>query len=271
MKHFHIISNRSRDVNGSITTKVEEYLLKNGAFVSFGGTIPPETECIITVGGDGTLLTASRNQGETRLPFLGINAGHLGYLTEGDGDTAEMILGRVLEDQFIVEERMMIRGEVFRSGQCVCEGVALNDIVINRSRGLKAISFRMFVNGEVLYTYSADGIIVSTPTGSTAYNLSCGGPVVEPSAKLFVVTPIAPHSLNNRSLILSQEDNIVLELLGSDSETASPIEHIAAYDGETDFPLMPGDRLEIRKAEQVTRILKLSTGSFLETLRSKMS
>ena len=193
------------------------------------------------------------------LPFLGINLGHLGYLTEGDRSSIPSILERVIADEYIEEERMMLLGSVKRTnGEVVCRDVALNDITITRSRSLRVIKFKLYVNGEFLYLYTADGIVVSTPTGSTAYNLSCGGPVVEPTAKLFLVTPIAPHSLNNRSLILSADDKIELE-------------YICGYDSDTSVILYPGDRIEIVRAPQVTRILKLSKISFLETLRTKMS
>ncbi len=286
--NFYIITNETKDVNFETTNLIQNYLLKRGKSCwvqperrgeeislrrqTLESEIPPEVECVIVLGGDGTLLRAARNLVNLNLPFLGINLGHLGYLTEGDRNGLSGILERVIAEEYFVEERMMLRGRVKKSdGTVVSDDVALNDITINRNRSLRVIQFKLYVNGAFLYLYTADGIIISTPTGSTAYNLSCGGPVVEPTAKLFVVTPIAPHSLNNRSLILSSTDTIELELLGSEKDLDSQVEYVTYYDGDTLVQMEPGDRLEIVQAGQVTNILKLSTMSFLETLRIKMS
>ena len=286
--NFYIITNEAKDVNLETTHLIQNYLLKRGKTCwvqpeqqgeeislrrqTMESEIPPEVECVIVLGGDGTLLRAARNLVNRNLPFLGINLGHLGYLTEGDRNGLSGILERVIAEEYFLEERMMLRGRVKkRDGTVVSDDVALNDITINRNRSLRVIQFKLYVNGAFLYLYTADGIIISTPTGSTAYNLSCGGPVVEPTAKLFVVTPIAPHSLNNRSLILSSTDTIELELLGSEKDLDSQVEYVTYYDGDTVVQMEPGDRLEIIQAPQVTNILKLSTMSFLETLRIKMS
>lgn len=288
MKNFFIITNKSKDINMETTRQIKNFLHKRGLTCRMRPEIPAEvddessrtlerdipadTECVIVLGGDGTLLRASRNLVNLNLPFLGINLGHLGYLTEGDRNSIPDILDRVIADEYYLEERMMLQGRVKRrDGSYTRTDVALNDITITRSRSLRVIKFKLYVNGEFLYLYTADGIVVSTPTGSTAYNLSCGGPVVEPTANLFLVTPIAPHSLNNRSLILSADDTIELELLGSEKDPESQVEYICGYDSDTSVPLYPGDRIEIVRAPQVTKILKLSTLSFLETLRIKMS
>ncbi|WP_434311674.1 NAD(+)/NADH kinase [Hominifimenecus sp. rT4P-3] len=288
LNHFYIITNETKDVNFETTNMIKNYLHKRGKSCwvrpeakgaeqsmcrqTLESEIPAEAECVIVLGGDGTLLRAARNLVNLGLPFLGINLGHLGYLTEGDRNSITGILERVIAEEYFMEERMMLRGRLKKKdGRVISDDVALNDITINRSRSLRVIKFKLYVNGEFLYLYTADGIIISTPTGSTAYNLSCGGPVVEPTAKLFVVTPISPHSLNNRSLILSSTDTIELELLGSDKDLDSQVEYVTYYDGDSIVQMEPGDRLEIVRAEQVTKILKLSTMSFLETLRIKMS
>ncbi len=284
MNHFFIITNEEKDRGFVTTRRIRDFLHKKGKTCClqqelinqendnfYEGEIPSKTECVIVLGGDGTLLRAARNLMNYNIPLLGINLGHLGYLTEGDRNSASSILERVIADEYVMEERMMLKGKVRRKdGTIVCEDVALNDICVNRSGALRIIKFKLYVNGKFLYLYSGDGMIISTPTGSTAYNLSCGGPVVEPTAELFVVTPIAPHSLNNRSLILSSHDKIEIELLGSDKTQEAKQEYAVAFDDLT-VPIYPGDRVEIEKAPQVARILKLSTGSFLETLRIKMS
>ncbi|MDD6213281.1 MAG: NAD(+)/NADH kinase [Clostridiales bacterium] len=287
MDHFYIITNETKDVNFVTTKMIKNYLMKRGktclmrpkgsgddaySHQTLPTEIPPEVDCVIVLGGDGTLLRAARNLVNRNIPFLGINLGTLGYLTEGDKNSITDILERVIADEFILEERMMLRGRIYSADHTLLkEDVALNDLTINRSRTLRVIKFKLYVNGEFLYLYTADGIVVSTPTGSTAYNLSCGGPVVEPTAKLFLVTPIAPHSLNNRSLILSSTDRIELEIIGSDKDRDSEVQYVAYFDGDSMIPLEPGCRIEITTAEQVTKILKLSSMSFLETLRIKMS
>ena len=288
MNHFFIITNETKDINWEVTRRIQNFLHKKGKTcimrpdlagaertherMTYAEDIPAETDCVIVLGGDGTLLRAARNLVNLNLPFLGINLGHLGYLTEGDRSSVVDILDRVIADEYIIENRMMLKGRIKRpDGTIVNEDVALNDITINRSRSLRIIKFKLYVNGEFLYLYTADGIVISTPTGSTAYNLSCGGPVVEPTAKLFLITPIAPHSLNNRSLILSSEDRIEIELIGSEKDPDSQVEYVVYFDGDSVVPLYPGDRIEIVRAPQETQILKLSTMSFLETLRIKMS
>ena len=302
MKYFYIITNETKDPGFVTTNNIRNYLMKRGKVcyirefdvVLHADTveeadfcteeekrygrqtrleqIPPEVECVIVLGGDGTLLRAARNLVNLNVPFLGINLGTLGYLTEGDKNSIQDILERVIADEYILEERMMIRGKIYDAcGKLVAEDVALNDMTINRSRSLRIFKFKLYVNGQFLYLYTADGIIVSTPTGSTAYNLSCGGPVVEPTAQLFLVTPIAPHSLNNRSLILSSTDKIELEVIGSEKDLGSEVEYVSYFDGDSMYRLEPGGRIEITCAEQVTKILKLSSLSFLETLRIKMS
>ena len=286
MNHFFIITNELRDADGASTRELVSLLEANGKCClgtasalqqdgesreALRAAIPPETECVIVLGGDGTLLRVARSLQGLSLPLLGINIGHLGYLTEGDMNGAGTIVERIAKDDFFLENRMLLSGRIERAdGSFVYGDVALNDITISRSSSLKVIGLKLYVNGEFLYHYEADGIIVATPTGSTAYSLSCGGPVVEPSANLFLVTPIAPHSLNNRSLILSPEDTVEIELVGSGKDPGCSVEYVAYYDGDAVIPLAPGDRLRIVRAQETAQIIRLSKRSFLETLRSKM-
>lgn len=287
MNVFYIITNESKDPNMETTRMIQNYLMKrgkvcyvrpsdkrmeNGEVVTCPELVPSDVDCVIVLGGDGTLLRAARNLVDLNVPFLGINLGTLGYLTEGDRNSVTDILERIIANEYILEERMMLTGKIYSpNGDVIREDVALNDLTINRSRSLKVFKFKLYVNGEFLYLYTADGIVISTPTGSTAYNLSCGGPVVEPTAKLFLITPIAPHSLNNRSLILSSHDKVELEILGSEKDYSSEVEYVSYFDGDTVTRLTPGCRIVIEEAQQQTKILKLSRMSFLETLRIKMS
>lgn len=287
MNHFYVITNKQKDENLATTEMIRNYLMKRGksCFVQEAdheitangvrtpdSALPTHVDCVIVLGGDGTLLRAARNLVDLNVPFLGINLGTLGYLTEGDKNNITDILERIIAGEFFIEERMMLRGRVLSpTGEVLEEDVSLNDLTVNRIRALRIFKFKLYVNGAFLYLYNADGIIVSTPTGSTAYNLSCGGPIVEPTAKLFLVTPIAPHSLNNRSLILSSTDKVELEILGSEKDITGQTEYVAYFDGDKAVEVPPGSRIELVRAQQVTKILKLSSQSFLETLRIKMS
>ena len=175
----------------------------------------------------------------------------------------------VWADEFQIEKRMMLDGTVFREKEKVEKDIALNDIVISRSGSLRVIDFKVYVNGEFLNLYSADGIIISTPTGSTAYNLSAGGPIVSPVASLIVVTPICPHTLNTRSMILSADDIITIEMC-PDRNGKEEV-RLVSFDGDNSMKVFVKDKIEIKKSEQYTEIIQLNKISFLEVLRRKMT
>lgn len=267
MKQFYIITNQTKDKNLEITEKIKEYIKskQRQCIVAVDGVeVPQNTDCILVIGGDGTLIRAAREHVRSNIPLLGINMGTLGYLTEAEIIDVEECLDMLMDDKAQIEERMMIKG-VLPSGE---EHVALNDIVLTRHGALRLIEFRVYVNGELLNTYRADGMIISTPTGSTAYNLSAGGPIVKPTAEMIVVTPICPHSLNNSSIILSAEDEIILQIgEGRDGgiENAS-----VSFDGETNIEVKTGEQIVISRSENTTKLMKLSKVSFLEILRKKM-
>lgn len=174
--------------------------------------VPADADCMIVLGGDGTVLQAARLTKMLRVPIIGVNLGTLGYMTEVEVPNLEESLERLIAGDYVQESRMMLGGRAtFADGRRE-EGWALNDIVISRSGPLQIIKFNIYVNGQFLNDYSADGVIVTTPTGSTGYNLSAGGPLVEPGARLIVLTPICPHSLNQRSIVLSPEDVIEIQI-----------------------------------------------------------
>ncbi len=164
---------------------------------------------------------------------------------------------------------MMLKGRAILSDGSTQEGWALNDIVISRSGSLQIIKFHIYVNGQFLHDYQADGMIVTTPTGSTGYNLSAGGPLVEPRAKLIVLTPICPHSLNQRSIVLSPEDVVEIEIPAGREERVQTVE--ASFDGSHVIPLSTGDKIRIVRSEKVTDFIRLNQVSFLEVLHRKMS
>ncbi len=267
MDKFYIITNQSKDPELKTTHRIQRYIEEHGRkciAASDGKRVPKDTECVLVLGGDGTLIRAARELRACRAPLLGINLGTLGYLTEVEVQNIEQALEQLFQETPEVEARMMLRGTL-NKGQ---EDVAVNDIVVGRTGTLRIIHFNIYVNGELLNSYQADGVIVSTPTGSTGYNLSAGGPIVEPTASMIVVTPICSHALNTRSIVLSADDEIIVEIgKGRDNQTEVAT---VSFDGEQTIEVYTGERIVIRKAEDTTKLFKLSKVSFLETLRKKM-
>ncbi|MCD2492624.1 NAD(+)/NADH kinase [Lacrimispora sp. NSJ-141] len=272
MNRFYIITNREKDPELTVTGKIKRFLESQGkvCVLNADAPIPEDTDCVLVLGGDGTLLQAARNLVWKDVPLLGVNLGTLGYLAELDIHSALGGLKELLESgPSVVEERMMLKGSVYHDGKMVCEDIALNDILIGRKSGFKVIRFKVYVDGEFLNAYAADGMIVATPTGSTAYNLSAGGPIVEPTASLIVLTPIAPHTMINRSIVLSAKSQIKLELVVPPGR--AEVEATVGFDSDNQCPFQAGDYIEIQKAMRTTKILKLNRIGFLETLRHKMS
>lgn len=283
MDKFYVITNSIKDHGLQITDKIAAYLRKHGkqCQVQPAGDkadgpyhytnpdlIPEGTECIIVLGGDGTLLQAARDVVHREIPLLGINLGNLGFLAEVDMHSLYPALDQLMTDDYEVEERMMLTGTVMRGEQVIGQDIALNDIVICREGPLRVVRFKNYVNYEYLNAYNADGIIISTPTGSTGYSLSCGGPIVSPNAAMTLMTPIAPHTLNTRSIIFPAEDVITVEL--GEGRRQNEERGLASFDGDTVIPMVTGDRIVIKKAVVSTKILKLNHLSFLEVLRQKM-
>lgn len=231
--------------------------------------IPADTECVLVLGGDGTLIQAAHDLSGKNIPLLGVNFGTLGYLAGVEKQNILPALDQLMADEYMLERRMMLDGTIISAGQVRKRDVALNDIVISRCGVLKVIDFKIYVNGKFLNLYSADGIIISTPTGSTAYNMSAGGPIVSPEASLLVVTPICPHTLNTRSIILSSGDKITIELCRERSGKRE--ERMVSFDGDNFGKAYAQDTVEICCSAQYTNIVKLNKLSFLEILREKMS
>lgn len=284
MDKFYVVTNNMKDTDFKVTKQIQEYLVSKGKQCVLGqgkflekynsfrytdtSTIPEDTECILVVGGDGTLIRSARDLGGYDYPLVGINFGKLGYLAEIEKDNIISSLDKLMADEYYIEERMMIEGTLYRDGKVFGKDVALNDIVLNRSGLLRVIEFNIHVNGEFLNLYSADGIIISTPTGSTAYNLSAGGPIVSPDASLILITPLCPHTLNTRSIVLPPTDTIVVEL--SADRNGREEERLVSYDGDKTFHLLAGDYIEIKRSAKSTKIIKLNKINFLEVLRIKM-
>lgn len=282
MKHFYVIMNPDKVGVRETALEIRDYLTSRGAVCLIGdenqkrqggkhytdsSKVPKETECVITLGGDGTLIQAARDLAGRNLPMLGINRGTLGYLTQvSRTDQIGPALSTLLDDNFMLEERMMLKGTVLRIQKKVDEDIALNEIVISRGKYLKMLQFKVYVNGQFLNQYRADGLIAATPTGSTAYNLSAGGPILIPDSQMTVLTPICSHALNTRSIVLSPKDQIRIEIVGR-----TEIDQAAIFDGDSGINLKSGDSIEISRSNIKTILIKLKNISFLENLRNKIS
>ena len=217
----------------------------------------------VVLGGDGTLIRAANRLLGTGIPIFGINLGTLGFLTETGIAGMEQALGQLVNGEYDMETRMMLQvnaGEDFTD-------TALNDVVITRSGFSRLISVRVYVNEKLVDTYRGDGVIIATPTGSTGYNLSAGGPVVLPNASLIVITPICPHSLNARSIIVSDKDS--LRLVIEKEKKTQEEEAIVTVDGRNAKELRAADWITIEKSAGVTHLVKLKDRTFFEILREK--
>ena len=280
MEHFYIIVNEGKEEAVEFRNTIVAYLESRGATCATSkgefhkgyrftnlADVPKETECVITLGGDGTLIRAARDLAGSGLPIIGINFGGLGYLTQigREGDPKEL-LDALLDDRYVIEERMMLKGSVVRDGNVIAEDIALNDIVLAREGEFRVLKFELYVDGQFLTKYGADGMVVATPTGSTAYNLSAGGPIAQPDGELLILTPVCPHAMTSRTMVLGPDRKVRIRI--PENSFGS---RIVSFDGDTQVSLEPGDYYEIEKSEMVTKVIKLDHRSFLDILKKKMS
>ena len=223
-----------------------------------------ECDLIISIGGDGTFLKSARVSCEK--PFIGIHTGTLGFLTEVDPKNIRQALNEILNENYHIEERMMLEGEIIRKdGETERIPEALNEIGISKNI-IGVMRFDVLVNEKIINSYTANGILVCTPTGSTAYNLSCGGPIVDPTAQILTLTPIAPHTVINRSIVLSDDSIVKIKITELRDNTTS----FVLYD---DLPIevFNEDAVIIRKSDKITKIIKLENRSFIDTIRENIN
>ena len=270
MKNFILITNEEKDTDLKLSKQMIEHIEEKGGrakvFTDFQiSDIPADTECILVLGGDGTLIRVATKVESLEIPLIGVNLGTLGYLCELEDATVMGALDRLMQDDYMMEKRIMLTGH---KENCTNSKVALNDIVIHRAGTLQILSLNVYVNGEFLNTYNADGIIVATPTGSTGYSMSAGGPIVDPKGQMLLLTPNNAHNLNAKSIVLSADDEIEIEI-GS-RRMQKDEKAWVSFDGDTVEELSVGERFIISKAVNHTKICKLNKKSFLEILRKKM-
>ena len=287
VKKIFIITNKEKDPDNALTGKIIEYIENKGMTCQCSSPemtnttndlagddrytnaaiVPDDTDCIIVLGGDGTLIQAADDLNGKDIPLLGVNIGTLGFLTDTDMDCVFKTIDLITEGRYEIDIRMMLEGTIYSDGQEVYKNTALNDIVINRCSALKIVEFNIIVNGEYLNSYHADGVIISTATGSTAYSLSAGGPLIQPNAQLLMITPICPHTLNRRSIILGADDEITIEICNSKKYID---DQMAFFDGESYCKMASGDRIIIKRAAQVVKFIKTNKLSFVQRIRNKM-
>ncbi len=221
-------------------------------------------DLVIALGGDGTLLHTARLIGPSQIPLLGVNLGGLGFLTEMTLKELYPVMRKILKGKFGIEERMMIKAVIGKRASRSPELIALNDIVISIGKLARVINLEIYINDEYISTYTADGLIVSTPTGSSAYSLSAGGPLVNPRMKAIILTPICPHALAIRPLVISGEEKVKI-LVKSDHD-----EIRLTVDGQESLSLNSGQQIEIKKAPYSLQLIKPEKRSFYEILRRKL-
>lgn len=221
-------------------------------------------QCMLVLGGDGTLLRTARKMASTGIPLIGVNLGRLGFLTEIDIPEVLPALEQLLNGQYSIDERMMLEALVYRQGLVVEHSVGLNDAVITKGAFARLILLETHVNDEYVNTYPSDGLIIASPTGSTAYSLSAGGPLVTPALDLMLITPICPHSLWGRPVVIAPDSTIKVVVLSSRGEV------MLTMDGQHGFSLRQDDHVIVRRAMQKARFLRLKGRSFFEVLRKKL-
>jgi len=285
LKKFCVIVNNDKENAYICAEKITDYIKKlgcecviiencsekNGCVVCYTDctSIPEGTDCIIVLGGDGTMIQAAHDVAECNIPLFGINLGGVGYLTESTpDDNMWKDIDELIAGKYRIEKRMMLNGTVKTEGGTNTHR-ALNDFVVNKRDIGNLIGFEVYVNDVLLDSFFADGIIVSTPTGSTGYNLSAGGPILAPQTESICVTPICPHSLNDRSFVISGDDTVKIKLTkGKNSNDDSAI---VVSDGRKTENIVTGDTVEICKSDCYTSIVLKEDTNFYRRVRTKIN
>ena len=221
-------------------------------------------DVLLVLGGDGTMLNAARLAGEQSIPILGVNMGGLGFLTEVRPENLYSSLDRVFANDFVLDERLMLKTHVHRHGETVARGVVLNDVVISKGTLARMIELKIAIQGQFVTNLRGDGLIVSTPTGSTAYSLSAGGPIISPAVQSLMLTPICPHTLTHRPLIVPGNVEIEVTLTSKDNGA------MATLDGQVGIAMTQGDTALIQASDHRTRLIRFPESHYYDVLREKL-
>lgn len=281
MQRIGVITNKEKDIDLKYTKILVESIISHGGTAVMCSDIAREfkikeehsseedvlnnSELIISLGGDGTFLKVARQVIDKDVPLLGINLGTLGFLTEVDKNEINNAVEHIIRNEFEVENRMMLDTTIMREGKVIARDTALNDVVISRGALSRILHLKMYMNNAFADTFPGDGLIISSPTGSTGYSLSAGGPIVEPGIDLIIVTPICPHILYSRSFITSGKGNIKVVVDEEYCHTAR-----VTVDGQKGYELMGGDNVEIIKSNYSLQIIRINPRNFFNVLRTKI-
>ncbi len=280
MKKVGFITNTDKDPRFEYTAKLVNFVLEKGcqayltegavkytgAGTAFSGVeeIYEQSDFVVVLGGDGTILRVARKTALYNTPILGINFGTLGYLADVEKSDAMTAIDAVLNEKYRIEKRMMIEASIVRKDTAQDRNIALNEVCINSSGFTRLISLGIEVNGQYIDTFRADGVIVSTPTGSTAYNLSAGGPILNPATELMTITHICPHALYARPIVFSGNDVLKIKIESSYNNIQMTL------DGKQSIQLKNDDVVKIKKSKYTTGIIKTTDTNFYDILRRKM-
>lgn len=285
MDKFFVIANKTRDKDLEKTKAIMQFLELRGKKCSSIGiervfessdevikvskAIEEDTDVVISLGGDGTLIQIADICATKNVPILGINMGKLGFLCEVEKEKVFDALEKLIRDEYEIENRMLLSGEITIASVKMAKVHAINDVVIARKGTLGTLDFKVCVNGSRLFTCAADGMIIATPTGSTGYNISAGGPIIAPYSRSIVLTPICAHSLSIRPIVLSCDDEVEVELMDESMKPNISVE--VSFDGSQTKPMNAGDKVTVRKSYTEAKIVRLSQSTFYENLALKMS
>ena len=277
MTNVGFIVNKDRDKDYKITKELVDFVLKNGCNVyaqnhigeKIEGTLYTEeiflkTNFVVVLGGDGTILGAASGASKFDVPILGINIGRLGYLADVEVSDGKKAIMNVLDGNYRLEKRMMLGAYTDNGGKIGELFTALNEIVVRNGIFSRLIDISLTINGHYFDTYKADGIIISTPTGSTAYNLAAGGPILKPDTQLMAVTYLCPHALFSRPMVISGEDTVKITVGGEDDNA------VISVDGRNGSPIKKGDSIIVKAANCHTSIIRTTDLNFYDILRNKM-
>jgi NAD+ kinase len=264
MRRVGIVAKRDTAAAAETADRVAAWLADRRIEVVRDPIAPHGLDLVVVLGGDGTLLAAARLVAGARVPILGVNLGNLGFLTEVTADEWPATLERVLAGDFAVSERMMLAARVVRSGVTIAEQTVLNDVVITKQALARMVELTVVVDGYPITRFRGDGLIVATPTGSTGYSLSAGGPIVHPEDRSIIFTPIAPHTLTLRPVVFPDHFAVLVTRDGAERDV------VLTLDGQIGVPLEPSDEIEVRRAAATVPLVQSPFRSYFEVLRTKL-
>ncbi len=280
MKRIVIVPNLDRDPELFYTQRVIRFLSGKAELYAFkackellpglfdylpDGQFDEKIDLVLVLGGDGTLLSVAGKVAKQNIPVLGINLGHLGFLAQIEKDEIEESLEKLLKDEFSIENRIMLGATLQKKSGETLHFDSLNDVVVSRTQSSKLIDVNLYINGELVDDYKADGMIVATPTGSTAYSMSAGGPILDPAVKSLLITPICPHKLYSKTIVVPDDSEIVMTISNENPRPA-----ILSADGQENSLLSEGDVLTLVRSEYTAKLIKINGSRFYSMLHHKL-